>query len=798
MEEGSRVISLPVEEEIKASYLDYAMSVIVGRAIPDVRDGLKPVQRRILYSMRELGLLPGRPYKKSARVVGETMGKYHPHGDAAIYDALARMAQDFSVRYPLVDGQGNFGSLDGDPPAAMRYTECRLSRFGELMMADVDEDTVDFGPNFDDSLREPLVLPSAVPNLLVNGSSGIAVGMATSIPPHNLGEIADALVMLIERPESSVEEVLRVVHGPDFPTGGVVVGGRDLLEAYSTGRGKVTVRGVVELEEGKRGRRALVVREIPYGVSKSSLVEAIVSRIKEGQVVGISDVRDESDRSGTRLVLELQREADPDLVLRQLYARTQLEMTYSINFLVLHRGAPRVMGFLGLMRAYLDHRREVVRRRTLFRLRAAEERVHVLEGLSKALDQIDLVISLIRSSRDVPSARRALMERVGLTERQAQGVLEMRLQRLTALERRALEEELSSLLSDVERYRSILSSPALLDEEVKREILAVKEEFSDPRRTRVVEGLSSYSREDLIAEAQMVLVLGRDGVLRGYPLSEQSRRGRGAKGAKSLEEPALLAVCSNKDEVCFFTSAGRVFSGRCFELLEERGSKRALSKAFSLLPGERVVEMRALRASEGGFLVIFTERGMVKRLPSSEVLDVKRSGRRIMGLEEGDRMVSVRFTSGRDLVACASSGGQVLVFPEEEIRPQGRSGFGVRGMRLREGERLVGGCLVPEGSFLVFATALGFGKRVDPGEFPVHHRGGLGIRGISLREGDELADVRSAMEGDELILATASGRMARMEVSSLPLLGRTARGVQLLKLEEGDRLIELSVVEGSR
>jgi len=686
-----KVLPLTLEEEIKQSYLDYAMSVIVGRAIPDARDGLKPVQRRILYSMLELGLRSNQPYKKSARIVGETMGKYHPHGDAAIYDALARMAQDFSMRYPLIDGQGNFGSIDGDPPAAMRYSEARLSPLGEEMLADIDEDTVDWGPNFDESLREPLVLPSLLPNLLLNGSSGIAVGMATNIPPHNLGEVIDALCLFVEKDGNvELDEILSVLPGPDFPTGGIIMGRDGIVDAYKTGRGKLIVRGKAHEEESGRGRKAVVITEIPYMVNKAGLVETIAREAKEGRINGVIDIRDESDRRGLRIVIELQRDADPDLALRQLYTRTQLQTTFGVINLALVDAKPVVLPLLELLRVFVEHRRSVVRRRTTFRLKKAEERAHLVEGLVRALDMIDQVIALIRSSKDARSAEAGLVQEFGFTQAQAKAILDMRLQRLTNLERHKLEEELANLLRDISRYNAILTSPKLLDSVVKDELVALKNRYSDSRRTEISDSVEILAEEELIPESEIVVVLSRDGYLRRMPLGDYRSQGRGGKGVKGVnlsseDEIARLIVTTTHRNVYFFTSEGRVFAIRGYVIPEVKSGKgKNVSRFLSLGENEEIVTLGDSCTERAKFVFFATKRGNAKRLPVSELEGLTSVGRRIMGFEDGDAIARVRFTSGEDEL--------VLVTASDRRSESTRERFLLRAGRRAE----LGRCALPK------------------------------------------------------------------------------------------------------
>jgi DNA gyrase subunit A len=796
-----RVVPLPLEDEIKHSYLDYAMSVIVGRALPDARDGLKPVQRRILYAMRELGLSHNQAYKKSARVVGETMGKYHPHGDSAIYDTMARMAQDFSMRAPLVDGQGNFGSIDGDPPAAMRYTEARLSQLGEETLADIDEDTVDWQPNFDESLEEPSVLPARLPNLLVNGSSGIAVGMATNIPPHNLGEVVDGLCALLDNPESDLSDLISVIPGPDFPTGGIIMGRDGIVEAYRTGRGKVVVRGRTSIDDGKRGKKAIIISEIPFMVNKTALLEAIADGVKNGHLDGITDIRDESDRRGMRVVLELHRDANPDVTLKQLYSRTSLQSTFGVINLALVDGRPRELPLLEMLWVYLDHRRAVIRRRTEFRLRKAEERAHIVEGLVRALDMIDEVISLIRASSDAASAKAGLVEQLGFTEPQAQAILDMRLQRLTGLERHKLEEELAGLLADIERYRTILGNPAVLDAVVREELVEVRRKFATPRKTEISSAVEDVSMEELIPESDIVIVLSRDGYVRRSPLQDfhtQSRGGKGVKGAvlRGEDEIAIMTCTTTHRELYLFTSRGRVFALKGLSVPEPKSGKgKPIRDLVSLEEGERIVALKDSGLRGAAYVFFVTERGLAKRLPVSELENLTRAGRRVLGLSEGDTIARVRFTGGDNELLLTTARGQALRVSENEFRPQGRLAMGVRGIRLGAGDRVVGCDVLHEGVDILFISEKGVGKRTPYADFPAHHRGGSGVR--AMRLGDRTGEIVGSwgvLPDDEIVVISNRGRMVRQSTSGIPLLSRIATGSILVRLDGGDSVSDVSVV----
>ena len=799
-----KVISLPLVEEIKHSYLDYAMSVIVGRALPDVRDGLKPVQRRILYAMMELGLRSGSSYKKSARVVGETMGKYHPHGDLAIYETMVRMAQDFSMRYPLVNGQGNFGSIDGDPAAAMRYTEAKLYEMGELMLADIEEDTVEWGPNFDESLKEPLYLPSLVPNLLVNGSSGIAVGMATNIPPHNLSEVIDALEYMIDS-EGNWEfgEIYARLPGPDFPTGGIILGRDGIIDAYRTGRGKVILRGKTVVEDGKRGKTSVVITEIPFMVNKTSLIETIASCVQEKHIDGVADIRDESDRDGLRIVLELQRDGDAELVLRQLYRRTQLQTTFGVINLALVNNHPVELPVTDMLSHFLEHRRDVVRRRTQFRLDKALARAHIVEGLVKALDMIDRVIAIIRGAQTVQEARDGLVSHLGFTETQAQAILDMRLQRLTGLEREKLESELAALFADIERYRTILGNRSALDGVIREELSELKRKFGGPRRTEIMDNYEEVSMEDLIPENDIVVILSKDGYLRRKALEEYSTQARGGKGKKGSglqdeDEIALVAVTNTHKDIYLFTSSGRALAIRGHMIPESRtGKGKLIGKLVPLDAGEQVVSMYGRSLEGKSFIFFATKKGISKRLPLSEIARLNRAGKRVLTLDEGDEIAQVRLTTGKDELLFMTANGQGLRVTEEEFRPMGRTARGVKGIRLDEGDYVISCEVVTSERLALVISERGVAKRTSFEEFTVHHRGGRGVKAMNLgRKTGPLVGSWAVAEEDEIMVITSRGRMIRVAVAEIPRLSRTAMGTITVRLDEGDSVADVSVVCG--
>ena len=800
--EINKIIPLPLESEIKQSYLNYAMSVIIGRALPDARDGLKPVQRRVLYAMLELGVRHTQPFKKSARIVGETMGKYHPHGDAAIYDTMARMSQDFSMRYQLVDGQGNFGSIDGDPPAAMRYTEARLHAMGEEMLADINEETVDWGPNFDESLQEPLVLPSRIPNLLVNGTTGIAVGMATNMPPHNLGEAVDVCCAMLDNPDIELGELMNLMPGPDFPTGGIILGREGIIDAYRTGRGRIIIRGRAEVEEGRKGRRSIIITEIPYMVNKTNFIETVAKGVQSGMIDGISDLRDESDRKGMRIVVELQRDADPSLVLRQLYTRTQLQSTFGVINLAVLNGETKELPLKDLVLIFLNHRRDVVRRRTEFRLRKAEERRHIVEGLLRALDMIDRVISIIRASDNAASARASLMEELEFSEIQAQAILDMRLQRLTGLEREKLDSELAQLLMDIERYNSILSNRFILDSVIKDELNEVKKNFADKRRTDIEAAAEEVADEDLIPEEDIVVALSRDGYIRRMPLQDyrvQQRGGKGVRGVSTKAEDviSLIVTSTTHRTLYFFTSKGRVFGVRGFSLPEPKtGKGKLVGTIITLEKDEKVVAVKDSNLDGAKYIFFVTKHGTAKRLPAEELEGLTRAGRRVLGISEEDDIARVRCTMGGCDLLLTTAKGQTLRVNEEEFRPQGRQAQGMRGIRLEAGDTVVGCDVVTDGRQVLFISEGGIGKRTPYGEFTQHHRGGYGVRAMKLAEktGD-LVGAWGVQEDEEIIVITSRGRMVRIGAGEISSLSRSATGYTIVALDSGDSVADISIVK---
>ncbi|HQN95806.1 MAG TPA: DNA gyrase subunit A [Thermoanaerobaculales bacterium] len=804
--EGDR-IPITIEEELKNSYLDYAMSVIIGRALPDVRDGLKPVHRRILYGMWEAGNTAGKPYKKSARIVGDVMGKYHPHGDAAIYDTAVRMAQDFSMRYTLVDGQGNFGSVDGDAPAAMRYTEIRLTRLSEELLGDdIGRETVDWTENYDGSLVEPVVLPAQFPNLLVNGSSGIAVGMATNIPPHNLREIVDATVALIRTPSLSDRELIEIVPGPDFPTAGFIHGRSGIVDAYTTGRGIVQVRARVVVEEGeKKKRAALVVTELPYQVNKARLTEHIASLVQAKRLEGISDLRDESDRDGIRLVIELKREAIPEVVLNNLYKLTQLQTTFGIILLAVVGNQPRVFTLRELIGHFIDHRKEVVIRRTRFELARARERAHILDGLVIALDNLDAVIELIRGAADPPAAAAGLMGEFSLSELQAQAILEMRLQRLTGLERSKIVDEHREVLARIAHLEAVLASEAMVLDIIVEELLAIRSRYGDDRRTVIIADPSEISVEDLIAEEDMVITVSRGGYIKRSALAAyraQRRGGRGRRGMsiKAEDEVEKLFVASTHAVMLFFTTAGKVFARKVHELPDvgPGGRGRALVNLLQLDSDERVAALLAVRdfaEHEDAFLLFATRLGKVKRTALAEYANIRANGLRAVAINPGDDLLSVHLTDGSRHVFMGTHRGMGIRFEEGEARPMGRVSAGVRGINLREGDWVEEVATVdPSGeNDILVVTDLGFGKRTPVADFRIQQRGGHGLKLIQLTsKNGTVAGIRHVDESDQILLLTEGGILIRMNVSEIRRSGRATQGVRVIRLDEGDRVVSLA------
>jgi DNA gyrase subunit A len=800
-----QVVPASITDEIKTSFINYAMYVIVDRALPDVRDGLKPVQRRILYAMHSEGLLANRKHAKSAAVVGEVMKKYHPHGDAAIYDAMVRLAQPWNLRYPLVDGQGNFGSIDGDPPAASRYTEARMAAVGETMLQDIDKETVDTRGNYDDTTTEPEVLPSAVPNLLVNGASGIAVGMATNIAPHNLSEVVDGLIAMIEKPDIGLSELMTYVQGPDFPTGGII-SREGIRQAFETGRGSLRVRGRVRVEE-RNNRTSIVVSEIPYQVNKTSLIQTAAALVRAKKIEDISMIRDESDRQGMRIVFELKRGAIPELVLNQLYKYTQLQSTFSVNNVLIVGRSPRLLSLIETLRHYLDHRADVVRRRTAFELRKAKERAHLLEGYLIALDRLDEVIALIRASQDGPEARDGLVATFGLSEAQAQAVLDMRLQRLTGLERDKLMAEYREVQEEIGRLSAILGDEQLLWREIKQELREVKKRFGDERRTQIQDLSEDIGKEDLIAEENMVVTLTRGGYIKRTAMTNyraQLRGGRGVSAQKQKEDDInqLLLVGSTHDYLLFFTDKGRVYREKIYDLPEAERAARG-SHIRNILPleeGERVQTVLTLKDFDAeGFFVFATRQGLIKRTAIREYGNINAAGLIAINLLDGDELVTVRITDGQADIVLATSSGQAIRFDEEQVRDTGRATQGVIGIRLRDGDFVVSLAVIPaelKGSAeLLTVSECGFGKRTPLLEYPVQGRGGMGV--ITMKVTDKtgaLVSLNSVQGREELFVLSEGGVLIRTRVGEVSSYGRPSQGVTIMRLGEADRVVATMVM----
>ena len=809
---GGNIEPRGLEEEMRSSYLDYAMSVIVGRALPDVRDGLKPVHRRVLFSMHEAGLQPNRPFRKASRVVGDVMGQFHPHGDSAIYDTLVRLGQDFAMRYPLVEPQGNFGSIDNDPPAAMRYTEARLSRLATEMLRDIDADTVDFGPNYDESRQEPLVLPSRFPNLLVNGASGIAVGMATNIPPHNLREAIDATVAYIDDPNIELAGLMKHIRGPDFPTGGIIVGYSGIREAYETGRGRVVVRGKAHIEPMERGKERIIITEMPYQVSKgdgrgdeSGLIKKIAEQVQNGRIKEITDLRDESDRSGIRLVVELKRDALPKVALNKLYKHTQLQTTFGVNMVALVDNVPRTLGLLPMVKNYVDHQRDVIVRRTKHELREREARLHILDGLLIAIADIDAVIELIRGSSDPEVARDALMKRFELSRIQAQAILDMRLARLTALEADKVRQEHADILERIRELREILGDESRVMGLIKEELLEIKGRYGDDRRTQITHSEDEIDIEDLIADEQMVISITHSGYIKRLPLTtyrQQKRGGMGVIGMDTKEDDYIehLFVCSSHDFLLFFTNRGKVYRQKVYELPEaQRTSKgRALVNVLPLRDGERVQAVLSTRDfKEGKYLVFATRKGVIKK---TEFLayntPIKADGIIAMNIHDDDELVAVRRTSGTDDIIMVSRSGQAARFNEEAARPMGRDTGGVRGMNVSRGDnRVLAMDVVRPDTELLVVTDAGYGKRTAIEEYPVKGRGTMGVKTISLTERKGgLAGALIVRDHQELVFISQNGMVQRTGVKGISKQGRSAQGVRVMNLREDDVVSAVALV----
>ena len=799
-----RIDTVSIEEEMRCSYIDYAMSVIVGRALPDARDGLKPVHRRVLFAMRELGNLHNRPYVKSARIVGEVMGKYHPHGDSAIYDTLVRMAQDFSLRYPLVDGQGNFGSIDGDPPAASRYTEARMDALAEELLADIEKDTVPFGPNYDETREEPLVLPARMPNLLLNGSAGIAVGMATNIPPHNLGELVDAVVLLIDKPDATIDDLMQHVKGPDFPTGGVICGFGPVKEMYHGGQGKLKVRGRARIEEGKQGKETIIISEIPYAVNKTTLIENIAALIQEKTLEGISDLRDESNKEGIRIVIELKRDVVPKVVLNNIFKHTQLETTFGAIMLALDHGKPIVMNLKEMLQCFVKHRFEVITRRTKFELRNAEARAHILEGLKIALDHLDAVVKTIREAKNRDEAREKLMSKFKLSEIQANAILDMRLYQLTGLERDKVEKEYLETIKYISYLQDLLANDHKIYALIKGELLEIKTKYGDQRRTDIAPEEGEINVEDLIADRGCIITISHTGYIKRVPMETykaQRRGGKGVAGMATKEEDYVehLFVANTHDYILFFTGGGRVYWEKVYEIPE--GGRTARGKAIVNLLNIKSEELiaamiRVREFSADKHLVMATEKGVVKKTNLAEFGNPRKDGVIGINIDSGDKLIGVEPTSGGDEIILATRQGKSIRFAEKALRDQGRATRGVRGITLGKDDCVEAMEIVNPAATFFICTEHGYGKRTAFDEYRAQGRGGKGLIAIRTSERNGVVvGAHAVMETDSLMLISARGQMILMAVADIRVISRATQGVRLITLEEGDRLVAATTVE---
>ena len=799
-----KVIPIAIEDEIKSSYLNYAMSVIVSRALPDVRDGLKPVHRRILFAMSEMGLHYDRPYKKCGRIVGDVLGKFHPHGDQSIYDALVRLAQEFSMRYPMVWGQGNFGSVDGDPPAAMRYTEARLHRLAEEMLADIGKDTVDFGPNYDDTMEEPLVLPAAVPYLLVNGASGIAVGMATNIPPHNLREVSAAIVAMIDNPEIAFDELARHISGPDFPTGGVIFGRRGIRQAYKTGKGRITVRGRFTLETTKAGKERIIVTEIPYAVNKVTLVTRIAELVRDHKLDGIADLNDESDRNGMRIVIELKRGAIPKVVLNQLFTLTPLQQNFSVNNLALVNGRPQLLTLAEMIHYFVEHRKVVVTRRARYDLKKAEERAHILEGLRIALANIDEVIAIIKGSKTVELARSGLMGRFSLSELQAQAILDMRLQRLTSLETQKVLDELKEVLTLIDYLKDLLSSEQKILGVVKKEIEEIAEKYGDDRRTEIVaEEVEEINIEDLIKKEDMVVLLSNRGFIKRVPVSAYRNQGRGGKGSSStslMEEDFIerLFIASTHDYILFVTNEGKSYWLKVHEIPEASRTARGqhIKSLLAISANEEITAVVSLQGfTDNTFLLMATSRGVVKRVETSAFANARTRGIAAINLDTGDKLMAALLCGGNREVVLVSRRGNALRFTEESVRAMGRASRGVLGMRLDKEDELAGALIVDSEEQMLLVSEFGFGKRIEFNLFSTHGRGTRGqVAYKTTDKTGEIVAVVATRTEDELVCMTSQGNAIRLKVTEVPIMGKAAHGVRIVHIEKPNVLVGVARV----
>jgi DNA gyrase subunit A len=802
-EQRDRIVPVYIEEEMKNSYIDYSMSVIVSRALPDVRDGLKPVHRRILYGMYELGLHPNRPQRKSARIVGDVLGKYHPHGDTAVYDAMVRMVQDFSLRYPLVNGQGNFGSVDGDAPAAMRYTEARLNPIAEEIIRDIEKSTVNFSPNFDESLQEPLVMPSRIPNLIVNGASGIAVGMATNIPPQNLSEVIDGLIALINSPDIRIDTLMNSIKGPDFPTAGIIYGSSGIKEAYTNGRGRIIVRARATLEKGKGGKDSIIITEIPYQVNKANLITSIANLVKNKKIEGISDLRDESDRDGMRIVLELKRDAQPQVILNQLYIHSQMQTTFGVILLALVDGKPKVLNLKELLQHFIDHRHEVILRRTRFDLEKAEKRAHILEGLKIALDHIDEIIQLIKKSKNPEIAKIGLMKQFKLSEIQAKAILDMRLQRLTGLERRKIEEEYLKVIKEIERLKLILSNKDKQMALIKDELKEIKEKYGDDRRTEIIDKTEEFSIEDIIAEEDMVITISHSGYIKRFPVSgyrRQNRGGKGVIGADMRQEDSVehLFIASTHHYILFFTDHGKCYWLKVHEIPQSgRGSRgRSIINLISVQKDDSisaVVPVKSFDAEKNLFMA--TKNGIVKKTSLIAYSHPKRTGINAITLKQDDKLIGADLTDGNHDIVLGTSEGKAIRFHESEVRTMGRTAAGVKGISLSKDDEVVGMVVIRREGTLMVVTDKGYGKRSEISDYRITSRGGKGI--ITMRTGIKIGRmiaIMDVLEIDDLLTVTAKGQVMRQRMKDIKVVGRNTQGVRLIRLNSDDKVADVARV----
>lgn len=797
---NAKIIDVDLQNEMRKSFLDYSMSVIVARALPDVRDGLKPVHRRILYTMYERGLEPSKPYHKCADTVGSVLGAYHPHGDASVYDAMVRLAQDFSMRYMLVDGHGNFGSVDGDPPAAYRYTEARMSKISMDMLTDIDKDTVDFVPNYDDRLKEPVVLPSRFPNLLVNGSSGIAVGMATNIPPHNLGETIDAVCMLIDNPDAEVADLMECMPGPDFPTGGIIMGRSGIRAAYATGKGKITVRAKTEIVEGKNGRFKIIVTELPYQVNKARLIEHIADLVKDKKMEGISNIEDHSDRQGMHIEIDIKRDASPQIVLNQLFSFTQLQITFGAIMLAIVDGEPKILTLKEMLKCYIDFQEDVIRRRTEFDLKKAKDREHILEGLKIAIDFIDEVISIIRHSKDLPTARTSLMERFGLDEIQAQAIVQMRLGQLTNMERAKIEDEIAALQAKIKEFTEILASETRKLEIVKEELLAIRNKYADPRRTEICSISGEVDIEDLIPQEECVLTLTQFGYVKRLSVDTykiQRRGGRGVSGMSRREEDVAteMFIINSHDYVLFFTDKGRVYRLKCYEVPEGSRQSKGINIAnlLPISPDEKVTSMiRVPEFDEDKYLIMVTRQGIIKRIALNAYNTARKGGLIALELNEGDELAWVRMTDGNQQVIVATKKGVAIRFNETDVREMGRQARGVKALKLKEGDCVVGMSVVREGGLVLTVSETGYGRLSSPDDYRIQSRGGKGLTNYHVEKYGDVAAIKVVDLDDDIIIISQEGIIIRIAAESIRVCSRPSKGVTVMKMNGDDKVVTIA------